>query len=93
MWRSDRARSEAILKLFEKAHLLDRGLWTIEGPTRLACDYLDKGSPLSHGENVVLKVAFDLWNGRGKITLDEILATLDGGLLRAVAEAVLARDR
>jgi hypothetical protein len=98
MWRSERARCAAILDLLEAAHLasrdprLDRGLWTPEGPTRLACQYIDKGSPLSSGEHLILQVAFDLWNGRGKAKIDDLLCTLDERLLRAVARAILARD-
>lgn len=43
-------------------------LWTAKGPTRQAINYLE-GSPLSHGEQVLIRCAFDFWNGQGKVTL------------------------
>ena len=34
------------------------------------------GGPLSHGDKVPLFVAWALWNGKGGITLSEIVETL-----------------
>lgn len=91
MWASEKARNEAIRRLLAPRPAL-AALWNEKGPTRQACSYLEHGSPLSSGEAVLLKVAFDLWNGRGHATVDELLCTLDEGNLRAVCDAVLARD-
>lgn len=63
-------------------------LWTAEGPTEQAVEYVEKGSPLSHGEAVLLRVAFDFWNGAGKATLDDLLNVLDDKNLRAVLDLV-----
>ena len=101
MWASEKARNGAILELLERARLyhpdrrLDRGLWNgpkAMGPTDLALDYIETGSPLSHGEHLVLQVAMDLWNGGGGAKVGELLTTLDERNLRGVAEALLARD-
>lgn len=98
MWRSESHRNDTILDLLEAAHLshgdrrLDRGLWTKSGPTALAIDYVRRGSPLSHGEQVILRAAFDLWNGSGGCKVADLLEVLDERNLRAVAAAILARD-
>lgn len=103
MWRSEKARNDAILRLLEAARLyspnpkLDRGLWLDGraggiGPTSIALSYLRRGSPLSHGETLILKVALDLWNGGGRAEVGELLDTLDARNLRAVVTALLARD-
>ncbi len=97
MWPSERARNAAILRLLETAHLyspephLDRHLWGKSGPTDLGCSWL-KRSPLSSGEQLMLQVAFDLWNGMGDAKVADLLSTLDERNLRAVAVAILARD-
>jgi hypothetical protein len=91
MWASEAARSAAIRELLAPHPALAR-LWTDEGPTRVACDYVKRGSPLSSGEHLLLQVAFDLWNGMGKANVDDLLSTLDPRNLRAVAAALLARD-
>lgn len=99
MWRSERQRNDTILALLKTARLytpehptFDRGLWTEDGPTDLACDYIEKGCPLSHGETLVLQVAFDIWNGAGGAKVGELLSTLDEPNLRGVCDAILARD-
>jgi hypothetical protein len=91
MWASEAARSAAIRELLAPHPALAR-LWTDEGPTRVACDYVKHGSPLSSAEHLLLQVAFDLWNGMGKAKVDDLLCTLDSRNLRAVVAALLARD-
>lgn len=92
MWRSEKARTRAILVMLAPHHAL-AGLWTYDGPTDLALTYLERdGGPLSSGEAVLLRAAFDLWNGTGRCTVDALLSTLDARTLRAVAMALLARD-
>lgn len=91
MWSSEEARNAAVVKLLSRRPGLAR-LWRATGPSPLAVQYLEQGSPLSSGEVVLLKVAFDLWNGRGKATVDDLLSTLDEDNLRAVCEAILERD-
>ncbi len=73
--------------------LVDRGgLWSLEcGPTDQACRLLkDDGGPMSNGEALMLRVAFDVWNGRGGATLGDMLGTFDAGNLRAIAELLMA---
>lgn len=97
MWASELHRYAAIRQLLRSVD--QEHLWAVErkngpgpGPTEEACDLLKAGGgTLSGGEWCVLRVAFDIWNGRGKVTVDEVLA-LDRERLRAVTEAMLARD-
>jgi hypothetical protein len=92
MWTSEEARCRAIRQLLAPHHGL-AGLWTAEGPTDFAVALLEQGGGyLSSGERILLRAAFDLWNGNGHVTVDELLATLDAPTLRAVCAAMLARD-
>ncbi len=88
MWQSDEQACKTIRAMLKSARL-DR-MWTDEGPTEEAVDLLEaRGGPLSHGEAVMLRAAFALWNGKGDLTLDELLTTLDPENMRAVLRAVL----
>ncbi|HUD64690.1 MAG TPA: hypothetical protein VMQ17_08935 [Candidatus Sulfotelmatobacter sp.] len=76
MFRSEAQQCQAIRILLASLHM--ESLWTEKGPTRMACDYLE-GSPLSHGEQILLRCAFDFWNGEGKVMLyRDLLGVLDG---------------
>jgi len=91
MWPSEKAQCEVIHELLKRVRL--EHLWTPTGPTSVACRLLEAGGgPLSHGEAVMLRVAFDIWDGHGKAEVGELLATLDERNLHAVTEAILARD-
>lgn len=81
MFRDER-QQVAVCRALLKRVRLER-LWTHDGPTEEAVDLLE-ASPLSHGEHLMLRVAFDFWNGRGEARLAELLATLDGPNLRAI---------
>jgi hypothetical protein len=51
--------------------------WTEKGPTDLALDYLE-GSPLSSGEKILLRCAFDFWGGDGNVLLyQDLMGRLD----------------
>lgn len=92
MWESEKARNEAIRRMLEALPTMAR-LWDGRGPTAEAVELIAAGGgPLSSGERVMLKAAFDLWNGTGRCTIDELLSTLDSRRLRAVTTALLARD-
>ena len=87
MWDSDKQQCVVIRRLLTATHL--ERLWTNEGPTDEACQLLEsKGGPMSHGEIVMLKVAFDLWNGTGNATVDDLVVVLDDDNLRAVMAAI-----
>jgi hypothetical protein len=92
MWASEKARNRAIMVMLSGSATMAR-MWTQNGPTPEALDLIEAdGGPLSGGEKVLLRAAFDLYNGTGKCTVDSLLCTLDADNLRAVAAAVLARD-
>lgn len=66
-------------------------LWTATGPTDRAEELLKQGGgTLSHGEKVMLFIAWALWNGQGGLTFGEAIKTLDGGNLKAVGELLVA---
>lgn len=89
MWQSEAQQCGVIRDLLDRVHL--GHLWTADGPTEEACRLLkDNGGPMSHGETVMLRVAFDFWNGDGKAALDDLIGVLDDGNLRAVLDAVVA---
>jgi hypothetical protein len=89
MFKTEKQQCEAIRCLLASLNL--HRFWTLKGPTRQACDYLE-GSPLSSGEQVMLRVAFDFWNGAGKVTLYRDLGTLDSTRLFKVATLMLAAN-
>jgi hypothetical protein len=91
MWANERARNEAIRRMLGDRTL--KRFWTDRGPTQEAMALLEAGGGyLSSVERVMLRTAFDLWNGSGKCLVSDLLDTLDEERLQAVAEAILARD-
>ncbi len=60
-----------------------RGLAVIHG-------VLKNGSVLSSGEQLMIRIALDFWNGDGKATVAEILRTLDNGNTAAIASLLKA---
>ena len=92
MWKSEKARNDAIRRMIASTPGLAR-LWGATGPNAEACALLERdGGYLSSGERVLLLAAFDLWNGSGGCRVADLLETLDGPRLRAVCTALLARD-
>jgi hypothetical protein len=68
-----------------------QSLWTPTGPSQTAEELLHAGGgPLSHGEKVMLFIAWALWNGEGNVTLNEVVNTLDGGNLELVGGLLVA---
>lgn len=102
IWRNDHERAgacRAVLQCVRLAHL-----WTYEGPTKQAVKYIT-GCPLSHGETIMLKLAWTLWNGadfsysgghydkrstRWRFDIAEAMGTLDGERMAVVARVVTA---
>jgi hypothetical protein len=86
---TERQKNDAIRAfLATVAHGRLADLWTDDGPSEEAVDYIDNGNPLSHGESILLKVAFDVWNGHGKATVDDLLSVLDDANLRATLDLI-----
>lgn len=89
MFRDDAQISSAVLVLLHSVQL--ERLWTAAGPTNEAVELADKrGGPMSHGEALIVLVAFDFWNGHGHARLDELLAVLDPDRIRLVATLMIA---
>ena len=74
--------------------LIDRdALWTESGPTTAAMELHKKhGGSLSHGESVMLGVAWAMWTGENDwpLAFNEVLYTLDAKALRAVGYLIVA---
>lgn len=49
-----------------------------------------KRNGMSHGEQLMFRLAKDVWNGDGGCPVSEMVSTLDGSNLRVVAEVFLA---
>lgn len=66
-------------------------LWTEDGPSVQAKELLrDQGGPLSHGEKVIVFLAWSFWNGKGGLTVAELVDTLDRDNLSAVGQLLEA---
>ncbi len=87
MWASEKQQCQVIRELLGNVHL--ERLWTDEGPTDEAYRFLKaKRRAMSHGEAIMLQVAFDLWNRSGNATVGDLVTVLDDGNLRAVLAAI-----
>jgi hypothetical protein len=90
MFRTEAQQCQAIRILLSSLRL--EHLWTAKGPTRQACNVLE-GSPLSSGEQILVRCAFDFWNGAGKVQLyRDLLGTLDGTRLHLVLTLAMAAN-
>lgn len=92
MFRDDTQRAKAIqLMLSNLVNAEVRGLWTERGPTELAFSIQDRGGgPYSTGENLMLRVAWDFWNGSGHADFGDVVGRLDPHNLRAALSLGLA---
>lgn len=91
-FRDDAQACRAIAALLEASALPRlRGLWTATGPTSEAVELVEAGGgPLSSGEAMMVRAAFDFWNGQGGATLDGLLHVLDPRRAGLVCGLVLA---
>lgn len=87
MMVSDREKNVIIQKMLRNGGNAAE-LWNEKGPTSEGCRALDEGGTLSSTEELMLRVAFDIWNGRGKTNLYEMLGRFDDRQLKSVLEAV-----
>lgn len=89
MFTSDTQKCAVIRALLKQVRL--DYLWTLEGPTDAAIKLLEaRGGPLSHGEQLMLLAAFDVWNGDGRATLGELLSVLDNQNLANLGTLLVA---
>jgi hypothetical protein len=90
---SDAQIARACLALLAPLRLVERGYWAEDGrgPTSAALDLVEgRGCPLSSGEQLVVRVALDFWNGHGGATIGEIAGRLDESVVRAIAGLLMA---
>ncbi len=92
MFSNDAQRAQVCMTLLGSLGL--KGLWTEKGPTEKAVKYRFQ-SPLSHGENIILRVCWTLWTSDdgtpapfGEIvwTLDPTRLEMVGSLIEAAAD-------
>ena len=67
-------------------------LWTVAGPTDEAVRLLTRGAELSQGETLMLRGAWDVWGGHGKLTVAEMML-LDSSNLTALATLIESTRR
>ena len=99
-FRDSKHRSGVCLLLLEMKGLhrfwahSDLGHW---GPTEEARQELhlmnDSCSSLSSGEQVLLRVVFDIWDGSGRASMGHILTKLDQGVAKSIGELLVAASR
>ncbi len=88
MFKTEAQQCKAIQLLLSSLRL--EYLWTAHGPTEQACQFLES-SPLSSGEQILLRCAFDLWNGAGKVLLyHDLLGTLEPTRTHKLLSLVMA---
>lgn len=87
MFSSQKQQCRAIICLLQSLGL--GHIWTDEGPSRLACEWLE-GNPLSSGEDLMLRIAFDFWNGMGKASFAKVVKVLDNRRTQDVADLLRA---
>jgi hypothetical protein len=68
-----------------------REAWTLSGPSDLAIAVAEgRPHPLSSGEELVIRIAMDVWNGQGGATLARLLGALDPDRTKMIAELLVA---
>lgn len=93
MFRDDKQRGLCCLILCNRVHL--EGVWEVDGdniprPTGYAVKILDGEMAAITSERLMVRVAFDFWNGYGHTTIGECLAVFDSDNLSAVAQLMRA---
>jgi len=89
MFRNEAQQVAAVRILLRSVRL--EHLWQDNGPTDHANQLIDhKGGAMSHGETLMLQVAFDFWNGWGLAKFADVVNDLDGTRLPLVANLMIA---
>lgn len=98
LFQDDRQRAAVCRAVCELAGL--DNLWDVgrvSGPTKRAKELRAPDGPhtgeLSHGEQLLLAFAWDLWNGRGHTVLDSFLTIVDADKLAAIGALLVAAAR
>jgi hypothetical protein len=90
MFRNEPQTHTAIRTLLGTIPRLDR-YWTDTGPTEEAARLVTQyGGALSAGEWLLLRVGFDLWNGRGGADFGRVVHTLGSEPLAALGSLLVA---
>lgn len=89
MFRDDAQTNRAICAMLRAGSVI--GYWTDSGPTDRGVAAL-KSSSLSRGGALLIRVAFDLFNRKGKADLGSMLNAFDRRNMRNVLTLVLAAE-
>lgn len=94
MYRDNAQCNRAIRALLSTMpRLASEPLWTDDGPTVLACHYIEQvGSPLSFTEDALLKAAFVLADRSVVVSFGAVFG-LTGKPIEALASLMVAVDR
>ena len=69
-------------------------LWMEEGPSKKAEELLEMdGGSLAGGQRIMLKIVWLLWNGRGDVSLSDLVRELDAEHLTVISSLVVAMAR
>ncbi|HEY2510179.1 MAG TPA: hypothetical protein VGI39_04965 [Polyangiaceae bacterium] len=92
MFESERQRLAVCATLLHPFGLVERGYWSREaGPLAPTWDLVEgRGCALSSGEQIVLRVAVDLYNGRGLVKVADVAGRLDEPNLRRIGSLFVA---
>lgn len=91
MFRNDQQKCQAIMVLLGPCGMAE--YWTLDGPTAAAVELLErKGGGHSHGQGLMLRAAFDVWNGDGVTPLSELIAVLDPGNLHMLCSLLICAN-
>ena len=90
MFRDEEQTHRAIRTFLDTIPGLGR-YWTDTGPTEEAGRVVEqRGGALSSGEALLVRVAFDLWNGRGGADFGRVVHTLGSEPLAALGALLKA---
>jgi hypothetical protein len=93
MFRDDKQRALACAILCNRVRPDKGPLFQVEPypePTPLALQIFDGVEGASTSERLMVRAAFDFWNGSGDVTVGEALAVLDGDHIRRLTELMVA---
>ena len=81
------------LPLTEESSLDERARLLGSAGVELVEHSAEGGAGLSHGEELMFLAAWDVWGRRGKVSIEELLGTLDGENLELVGSLLVALAR
>lgn len=95
MYRNKQQRAAVCQQLCELGGLPGR-YWDLDGPRQIAVDMRDQPMPIAPlgvspaQAHLIVKAAWDIWDGSGKCSLGQCMTDLDDKALRAISSLLKA---